>query len=1122
MYKLLAIPCLATLQIALDHFPAIEKTAFLKVLYADIAAYSPGSTAGFDTWITALTVVDDPKPWMTLMMNRLNKTPECPDFIEMMVARERRESPLATCLSVVSERCVIARREPLKRIFPPQRVIRMIVSVCNDSERRSPYGVYVFLARLAGMMLSVADLTVLFSRIDFDAHPHDATIPRAFYNEFSQTQFGFVDLAMAGVASRKMGTLITDRVTRDNPIQTTWIDRLLCVSEGTMGKILNEDPDRFFYTHKETGLAQTHWHLILTQPFLALGQVYAPKAADKPLFLKLFLYLTCGLNGSQQTAFMRQREKIGEIESIHLGLLHFYNKYCKNKETSTDYTHLYDMVAAKLVMAASFGYAGIVLKSLEKVLNVPVDYIDRILEHEGPIGEIASASVAIRGAFANVFQGDEPVRWRPESLMDDVERLYFQIKYPLTTYVSWVKRDNMPHGYIRSTDIDRLFQGFESKKKALLGYSQLVTMGYRYLQHGQAAAIMHGVASVLGSPGPSGGIAGKRTFFKLGTGQGKSLLLAMTALRLLEERQRVLIYTCYQNLASRDYDSFKGLYAAFGEDRQRPIATALQSDDSGVDFVTGHVVYANIDTHFFKFNRYLEERSTNQHDKPGVRDFYYPEAVLLDEFDALIIGSANVGRTVVDFNQSLFSLGVIPEETIRSASALSAFITTNSLVGDFFDQLSSLGLGSLYQRWHTAHAMDSRAPRSGLSALGSRTNYIGGTGYELAQGKLYGYAATVDPLVYFEQAHVLMGVSGSIDIKGINVFKEAYNKPETPERNVHYVEIPSFCGEGGGNVRRRELYNLPRNTWLSEVERSVCDALDKGQPVLVFGDYEASLDGRNENFWASLKQMLQRISETKHAKFQDICSEEDICDARVSNAVLAGYITLASKVAGRGVDFKPSMLVNKQGGLHVVVAYCPPDDPRLLIQMIGRSGRLDAPGSHAIVLLGSKPSDAQSVLSITDFRRDRHLISRHIVTMLCESDYDKTRWQRWVLLNLFMESSTAWPSDVQGRFRGLDGQQKGDYFWKNVIARENLVAPLEIDHVVNDGPVLDTEERDLEAANGISLSENFVVNPGVNYSRYLLFVGVLLLCGAGVLGVYYLMFGKLLVDGDSFHFMDNI
>jgi hypothetical protein len=340
-------------------------------------------------------------------------------------------------------------------------------------------------------------------------------------------------------------------------------------------------------------------------------------------------------------------------------------------------------------------------------------------------------------------------------------------------------------------------------------------------------------------------------------------------------------------------------------------------------------------------------------------------------------------------------------------------------------------------------------------------------------------------------------------------------------------------------------FNCSEENWLVAIEKNVRDALAAGQPVLVFGDYASSLrrDAQKTSDWSILKSLLNRIASDTSSGFQTMCSESDVLD-NLAQAVLPNTITLSSIVAGRGVDFKPSLGVNKKGGLHVLVAFCPPDNPRLLIQMIGRTARLDANGSHSILLRGAMPKDDGSSLVIKDFTRDRHLISRHIVMRLCESAYNKSHWQRWVLLNMFMAESTSWPSDIQSLFRPMTGEEKGAYLWENLIA---VVAPvvvppadvpneldLDADLDVSDSgnsvsldrdPAIATaapldadsfaataieiepdDDRDIEAADGRSL----FVTDQMDQMRHRCFslACLLLFCGGSSLAVYYLIIGR--------------
>lgn len=53
---------------------------------------------------------------------------------------------------------------------------------------------------------------------------------------------------------------------------------------------------------------------------------------------------------------------------------------------------------------------------------------------------------------------------------------------------------------------------------------------------------------------------GYNPFLKVGTGQGKSLIIALLAAHYAKEGHRVQVFTCYQHLAARDFKRFQKLY----------------------------------------------------------------------------------------------------------------------------------------------------------------------------------------------------------------------------------------------------------------------------------------------------------------------------------------------------------------------------------------------------------------------------------------------------------------------------------------------------------------------------------------------------------------------------------
>lgn len=75
-----------------------------------------------------------------------------------------------------------------------------------------------------------------------------------------------------------------------------------------------------------------------------------------------------------------------------------------------------------------------------------------------------------------------------------------------------------------------------------------------------------------------------------------------------------------------------------------------------------------------------------------------------------------------------------------------------------------------------------------------------------------------------------------------------------------------------------------------------------------------------------------------------ITGEEDHGDE-----VDCGDIIVATNVAGRGTDFKPTKMLVDMGGLHVIVGFMPAN-LRVEMQARGRAGRNGAAGSSELIV----------------------------------------------------------------------------------------------------------------------------------------------------------------------------
>ena len=92
-------------------------------------------------------------------------------------------------------------------------------------------------------------------------------------------------------------------------------------------------------------------------------------------------------------------------------------------------------------------------------------------------------------------------------------------------------------------------------------------------------------------------------------------------------------------------------------------------------------------------------------------------------------------------------------------------------------------------------------------------------------------------------------------------------------------------------------------------------------------------------------QLLAQLLAGANLDFELLNGTQDADEAElISQAGLAGAITIATNLAGRGTDFKMPAAVIQSGGLHVIVSECH-SSFRVDRQLIGRCARQGQPGS---------------------------------------------------------------------------------------------------------------------------------------------------------------------------------
>ncbi|XP_058809202.1 uncharacterized protein LOC131674499 [Phymastichus coffea] len=162
--------------------------------------------------------------------------------------------------------------------------------------------------------------------------------------------------------------------------------------------------------------------------------------------------------------------------------------------------------------------------------------------------------------------------------------------------------------------------------------------------------------------------------------------------------------------------------------------------------------------------------------------------------------------------------------------------------------------------------------------------------------------------------------------------------------NVDYARIPTYKTKLF--VEMKGIV-VPDDEWCYEVTLMTIGIIrSTGRAVLIICKTIADLMMLEEQFEA-VKE-LPWDCKIKLKKFQD----EDTADV-TQEMVSPGDVIVATNIAGRGADFKTSRELEKNGGLHVCVGFCP-DNERVREQAFFRTSRQGNLGSAQLIVRESE------------------------------------------------------------------------------------------------------------------------------------------------------------------------
>nr|XP_019539371.3 uncharacterized protein LOC109410275 isoform X2 [Aedes albopictus] len=188
-----------------------------------------------------------------------------------------------------------------------------------------------------------------------------------------------------------------------------------------------------------------------------------------------------------------------------------------------------------------------------------------------------------------------------------------------------------------------------------------------------------------------------------------------------------------------------------------------------------------------------------------------------------------------------------------------------------------------------------------------------------------------------EKFPLILGVTGTLSELTAyekNVIENHYNISSSSI-------MPSFFGIS--NLKYNPIHDFQCHKsliqWRHAIFSRINAIINAQRAVIVFFDSESKIADFRKDF----QSQLDRLNEIT------INTEAKTRDRYIAEAGLSRTVTLATREMGRGVDYKSSLSVEKNGGIHVIHTFFSLDDKEET-QIKGRTARKDNRGSYELIV----------------------------------------------------------------------------------------------------------------------------------------------------------------------------
>ncbi|WQY72058.1 preprotein translocase subunit SecA [Helicobacter pylori] len=439
------------------------------------------------------------------------------------------------------------------------------------------------------------------------------------------------------------------------------------------------------------------------------------------------------------------------------------------------------------------------------------------------------------------------------------------------------------------------------------------------------------------------------------TGEGKTLVATLAVALNALKGESVYVVTVNDYLAHRDSKEMEPLYHFLGYS-VGTITASVRDDDERLEIYSKDIVYGTNNEFGFDYLRdnmkySLEHKVQKSHAFAIVDEV---DSILIDEARTPLIISGPVDRRMENYNKADevaksmqvevdFTIDeknraiLITEEGIKKAENLfgvdNLYKIENAALSHHLDQALKANYLFFIDKDYIVANNEVVIVDEFTGRLSEGRRFSEGLhqALEAKEGvSIKEESQTLADITfqnYFRMFSKLSGMTGTAQTEATE-FLEIYN--------LEVVSIPTNLA-----IKRKDLNDL---IYKSEKEKfdavilKIKELHDKGQPVLVG---TASIE-KSETLHTLLKK--ERIPHTvlnakQHTKEAEI----------IKDAGLKGAVTIATNMAGRGVDIKLTDEIKELGGLYIIGTERH-ESRRIDNQLRGRSGRQGDPGTSQFYL----------------------------------------------------------------------------------------------------------------------------------------------------------------------------